>query len=86
MAAATVASTSTHVFGDKRVVLAKLTAPADADTWNTGLLEVENVQVTIVGGTIAAGDHAGVTSVSGGTITFEIVGTARDIFVLAVGI
>lgn len=87
MAAVTIASGPTlNIQGNRRVVTAKLTAPADADTWVTGLYNIDVVQCTMTGSTIAAGDYAGVTSVSGGTVTFEIVGTARDVYVTVTGI
>lgn len=87
MAAVTIASgPNLNVTGNKRRVSAKLTAPADGDTWNTGLSAIDDVLITPIGATIAAADAFGVNSISGGTITFEIVGTARDVFVVATGV
>lgn len=87
MAAVTVASgyPVRFVAGSKVIVLAKLTAPADGDTWATGLTVVDAVFPAFISGTIAAADAIGVNSISGGTVTLEVVGTARDIFVMAVG-
>lgn len=87
MAAATIADgPHRRSVGNKREVRAKLTAPADGDTWATGLQSIDNVQVTPSGTTLAAADAFGVNSISGGTITFEVVGTARDLFVVVTGI
>lgn len=86
MAAVTIASGPTlNVTGSRRRVSAKLTAPADGDTWNTGLVSIDDVQITKIGATQSAADDASVNSISGGTITFEITGTARDLFVVACG-
>lgn len=87
MAAVTVATgyPVRTVQGNKRVVIAKLTAPADGDTWVTGLTTIEDVQITYDGATIAAADAVGVNTLSGGTITFEVVGTARDLRVQVTG-
>jgi hypothetical protein len=87
MAAVTIASGPNHmVVGNRRQVRARLTAPADGDTWATGLQSVEDVKITPIGTTLAAADAFGVNSISGGTITFEVVGTARDLLVTALGI
>lgn len=85
MAAATVASTRTTVFGDRRVVLARLTDPADTNTWITGLQSIENVQLTFAEAAVAA-DSIAVASISGGTITFSQAGTARNVDALVVGV
>lgn len=86
MAAVTVAEgPHINVTGSKRRIAVKLTAPADGDTWVTGLSNIDNVQITPVGATLAAADAFGVNSVSGGTVTFEVVGTARDLYVEALG-
>lgn len=85
MAAVTVASSTQEVWGRHRIILAKLTAPADGDTWNTALKSIDLVQITPTGTTLAAADAFGVNSISGGTITFEIVGTARDLYVSVFG-
>ena len=85
MAAVTVASGPTHhVVGNRRHVKATLTAPADADTWNTGLVVVEDVQIGFPAGNLAAADAVSYT-VSGGTITFKVIGTARNLRVTAIG-
>lgn len=86
MAAVTIASGPRwNTYGAKRAVSARLTAPADGDTWATGLTAVEDVRITPIGTTLAAADAFGVNSISGGTVTFEIVGTARDLLVEAIG-
>lgn len=87
MAAATVASGPNRtVIGSKRRVSVKLTAPADGDTFDTGLYAIDDCTVSFVSATIAAADAVGVNSISGGVVTLEVVGTARDIFLVAVGI
>jgi len=84
MAAVTIAEgPSFNVAGIKRHVTAKLTAPANGDTWNTGLSGITSVLCQQIGAAAAA-DAVGV-SVSGGTITFNVVGTARDLYVTAHG-
>lgn len=83
MAAVTVASSQTGRSGRSRQIRAILTAPANADTWITGLASVENVQITMVAA--AAADQASITSIVGGTITFTVAGTARDLHVVVRG-
>lgn len=87
MAAATVASGPTrNVIGNKRRVSVKLTAPADNDTYDTGLYAIDDAIVSYISATIAAADAVGINSISGGVVTFEVVGTARDVFLVANGI
>lgn len=87
MAAVTIASGPRHnVVGNKRTVSARLTTPADGDTWNTGLVSIDDVTITKIGASQAATDAADVGSLSGGTITFEVTGVARDLLVVATGI
>lgn len=71
--------------GNRRVITARLTAPANNDTWATGLSVIDHVQIERIG-TIAAADSVGVASISGGTITFGVAGTARDLLVSVQGI
>ncbi len=84
MAAATVASSQSNLVGIKRLRTAVLTEPADTNTWNTGLASIENLQVTAAGA-VAAADSTGWT-ISGGVVTFSVVGTARDLNVAAIGL
>lgn len=85
MAAATVTSKVQDVVGRRRVVYAKIAAPADTNTWDTGLTEgIENVQVTFNDASAIATDSVAVTT-SGQTVTFEIAGTGRALFVVAYG-
>jgi hypothetical protein len=86
VAAATVASgyPIRTVIGNKRVVIAKLTDPADTNTYDTGLYNIDGVWVSFNDADAVAADGTAYTF-SGGTITFEIVGTARDVMVLAIG-
>lgn len=87
MAAATIASGPvTDVIGNKRRVSYKLTAPANTNTLATSLYSIDDVQITACDSTaLAAADSLSVTAISGGTLTFGVIGTARDFFVVAVG-
>lgn len=86
MAAATIAAgPTTASLGTKRVVMATLTAPADTNTWDTGLESIDGVLLSFNSASTVAADSYGWTK-SGGTITFELAGTARDIFVIAIGV
>jgi hypothetical protein len=78
-----VSGPSINIAGANRHVSALLRAPADRDTWDTGLTEIGYVQATFSGASAAA-DSVSV-SVSGGVITFNVIGTARDLYVLASG-
>ncbi len=85
MAAATVADGPHFDLASRnRSVFVKLTAPANGDTYNTGFSQINDVQITWVSGTIAAADAVGCT-VSGGTVTFVVVGTARDVYLRVSG-
>lgn len=86
MAAATIAVGPTQtVWGNVRVVFALLTAPADTNTFATGLNTVYGVLLGSNSASTVAADSYGYT-VSGGTVTLELAGTARDTFILAIGI
>ena len=56
MAAATVASKRYSRVGNQRVVSATLTAPANDDTWATGLTGINRVDFTFPAGNLAAAD------------------------------
>ena len=85
MAAVTVASGPSHrVSGNRREVSVTLTAPANDDTWATGLTVVEDVRIGFPAGNLAAADAVSYT-VSGGTITFKVIGTGRNLRVTAIG-
>jgi hypothetical protein len=86
MAAAAVVSQQLNVVGNRRVVSALLTAPADTNTWDTGLVSIDNVQITAASASTVAADSIAVDSISGGVVTFQVAGTARDCYVQAVGI
>lgn len=87
MAAATVASVvGPVVIGNKRLFIYKLTAPAHTNTLATPLVGIDGVQITSCDSTaLAAADSLSVTSISGGTITLGVIGTARDCFVQVIG-
>lgn len=87
MAAVTIASgPRLNVVGNRRRVSAKLTAPANDDTWDVPhLSSIEDVQISFPAGNLAAADAVSHT-VSGRTITFKVVGTARDLTVVATGL
>lgn len=85
MAAATIAEgPHNNVIGRKRQVQAKLTAPADGSTFDSGLYRVDHVGVTFSGASAAADSTS--VSVSGGTVTFNVIGTARDLYLTVTGI
>lgn len=86
MAAATIIdSRLPAVQGDRKVSRATLDDVADTNTWDTGLLVVEGVQCTARDASAVAADTISVASVSGGVVTFQVAGTARDAYVQAVG-
>lgn len=85
MAAATIAvANALNVIGNKRRVSAKLTAPADTNTWDSGLSSIDEAGVQTLGAAVAA-DVVTVDTISGGVITLQVVGTSRDCFIYAVG-
>lgn len=85
MAAATVTSQFTTQLGHRRCVFARLTAPANTDTWVTGLASIDHVNIGFPAGNLAAADAVSY-AVSGGTITFTVVGTARNLSVQVIGL
>lgn len=85
MAAVTQSANQYSIQGHKNVVTATFTSPLDGDTWDTGLRTVEHVSLTIVESTGAAGDALGVASISGGTVTLEVVGTVDAARAYAMG-
>lgn len=73
--------------GPFRVVIAKFTDPAHANTWDTGLEEVIAAHITSCDSTaLAAADSLSFTANSAGTLTFGVIGTARDCYVTAFGL
>jgi len=62
-----------------------LTAPANTNTWDSGLKVIHHVNISFPGGDLAALDAVSYT-VSGGTVTFAVVGTARNLSVQAIGV
>ena len=85
MAAATVTSSVQTRQGRKRVIYAQVTAPANNDTMVTGLASIDHINFGFPGGNLAAADAVSYT-VSGGTITFKVVGTARDLSLEIIGL
>lgn len=79
MAAVTVNSTRTSVFGNKRVVTADLTI-VDTNTWKPGMHKIDAFFVTSPDKTKTLGG-----AISGGTITFGASATATDAFAMAIG-
>lgn len=85
MAAVTIASgPRTNVIGNRKRISVTLTAPANNDTWATGLIAIDDVQIGASAGDLAAADSVSYTK-SGGTVTLKVVGTARDLTVVATG-
>lgn len=74
-----------NVVGRKRSIVARLTTPANNDTWDTGLYNIDHVTISYPNGDLAAADAISHTK-SGGVITFKVVGTARDLNVHVIGI
>lgn len=85
MAAATVTATRRSRYGRQRVVEADFTAPANTNTWETGLKRVNSVVFSFPDGDLAAADSVSYTA-SGGTVTFAVVGTGRDFTAIARGV
>lgn len=86
MAAATIASgPKFRRSGRRRIVWATLTAPANDDTWATGLSSIEHVDIQFPAGNLAAADAVSYTA-SGGTLTFKVIGTARNLEVEVTGV
>lgn len=86
MAAATILdSRLPAVVGDRKVATALLDDVADTNTWDSGLSVIENVQCTARDASAVAADTISVASVSGGVVTFQVAGTARDAYVEARG-
>lgn len=85
MAAVTVSSKKLSRSGRQRVVQANLTAPANDDTWDTGLKVVDSVSFAFPAGNLAAADAVSYTA-SGGTVTIKVVGTARNLVATARGV
>ena len=65
--------------------MSALTAPANDDTWATGLTSIDRVEFAFPAGNLAAADSVSYTK-SGGTVTLKVVGTARDLVATAYGV
>jgi hypothetical protein len=76
------ASRQQTVFGNKRVVIARLTGVGNAATYDTGLSNIDYVSVTPE--TATAGQAVGCTF-SEGTITFAVEGGTPTVNIMAVG-
>lgn len=85
MAAVTVSSKKLSRYGRQRVVQAALTAPANDDTWDTGLSSIDSVSFAFPAGNLAAADAVSYTA-DGGTVTIKVVGTARNLVATARGV
>lgn len=81
MAAATIASRKFHQAGDMLFYTFNLTSVADTNTLVTGLSEIDNVLIAVK--TAGTPQYAGWSS-SGGTVTFDMSGTA-DLTVTVLG-
>lgn len=90
MAAVTVAESDRNVVGKNREVNAVLTAPANGDTLDARTLgffgTVFGIQVTFATASAAADSISVTRSADKLTLTFNVVGTARDLFVQLVGL
>lgn len=85
MAAVTQTSNAYDIQGNRNVVTATFTSPADGDTWDTGLRTVEHATFTIVEASGAAADAICIGSISGGTITLDVSGTVTSARAMATG-
>lgn len=84
MAAQTPTSLKAMASGSDRLLLATMPALSNNDTWATNLVQIDSVQICQIGGTLLT-DAIDVASVSGGTITFAVAGTARTAYVNVYG-
>jgi len=85
VAAVTQTANKYTIAGHRNIVTAEFTSPTDGDTWDTGLREVDSVQITIKESSGAAADAIGVASVSGGTVTLDVQGTVSAALARAEG-
>lgn len=87
MAAATVASgfPISFVAGNKRIVLYKLTTPADTNTVAVSNLTAIDVAVALdTSSSTVAADSVSATW-SSTTVTLAVAGTARDVVLIVIG-
>lgn len=84
MALVTIADLKYGKQGGRRAQFYRLTAPANGDTLATGLSRVDQV-VPVPLTAFAAADAVSV-SIDGGTVTFNVIGTARDLAVEVLGV
>lgn len=84
MAAVTETNKYQTVEGDHRVVYVDIAAPANNDTWVTGLKSVRHVSLEANALPSASYWSVGY-SISGGTVTFLVRGTAPVLKLKAVG-
>lgn len=87
MAALTPDAISRDFDGKYRRVMAKLPAASDGDTFVTGLRTIleQSIKITLNDSAAVAADSVAVASVSGGTITLQVAGTARKLNVECLG-
>lgn len=81
MAAAAVLASRTSVVGDRKCVVARLDDVADTNTWDSGLIAIDDGDISLAfhDSSAVAADSIAVASVSGGVVTFQAAGTARDV-------
>lgn len=90
MTAATVASSNRTVWGNRHVYAAKLTAPADGYTVDTGLYSLDAATLTGIGtassvAQVTIASITAATATAGVTLTLSVIGTALDQYLIAVG-
>lgn len=87
MAAAAVLATRTSVVGDRKRVQARLDDVADTNTWDSGLIAIDDgsISVSFQDASAVAADSIAIASVSGGIVTFQAAGTARDVNIQVTG-
>lgn len=86
MAAVTQTTNRYHGLGNATLVTATFTSPADTNTWDTGLGQIDYVDFTIVEASGSAADAVNVASISGGVVTLDVAGTVNSALAMAIGV
>lgn len=86
MAAVTQTTNRYHGLGNVTMVTATFTSPADTNTWDTGLGQIDFAGFTIVDAAGAASAAISAASIAGGVVTLDIQGTVSSALALAAGV
>lgn len=77
--------TKHRVEGNKETYMVSIASGwADGDTIDTGMGSIENIQLTCKDANVVAADAWAATA-NGGVITLELIGTARAMWLYAIG-